>query len=268
MVQNFFDRLRGYYISVAMVLRGEADAASVFANTTDVGMSRELAYAEFLKLHVPSKCNVFLGGFLFDDDGSESKQLDIIIATDTAPRFNFHNKDGSGKSFSPVEGTLGVVSVKSTLDRAQLFDALEGIASIPPTRGLEGRVNILLKIKNYDDWPMKIVYASKSIAPDTLLAHLNEYYVAHPEIPLNRRPNFIHIAGSCLIVRAQEGMSLHDRGSGANEPLILGTYRLVTTDSDVQAIVWTLNQLQQHATASTHILFSYDSIINKVSGLP
>jgi len=268
MAQNFFDRLRTYYTKVAEVLRGEADAASVFANTTDIGMSRELAYAEFLKQHAPSKCNVFLGGFLFDDDGTESKQLDIIITTDTAPRFNFHNKDGSGKSFSPVEGTLGVVSVKSTLNRAELFDALGGIASIPPTRVLEGRVNVLLKIKNYDDWPVKIVYASKGIAPDTLLAHINEYYVAHPEIPLSRRPNFIHVAGSCLIVRAQEGMSLHDRGSGTTESLTLGTYHLVTTDSDLQAIVWTLNQLQQNATASTHILFSYGSLINKVSGLP
>lgn len=268
MAQTFFDRLRSYYTKVAEVLRGEADAASVFANTTDIGMSRELAYAEFLNQHAPSKCNVFLGGFLFDDDGVESKQLDIIVTTDTAPRFNFHNKDGSGKSFSPVEGTLGVVSVKSTLNRAELFDALAGIASIPPTRSLDGRVNFLLTIKNYDDWPVKIVYASKGIAPETLLAHLNEYYIANPAIPLNRRPNFIHVAGSCLIVRAQEGMSLHDRGSGTAGLLAIGTYHLVTTDSDLQAIVWALNQLQQNATASTHILFSYGSLINKVSSLP
>jgi len=160
------------------------------------------------------------------------------------------------------------VSVKSTLNRAELFDALGGIASIPPTRALDGRVNVLLKIKNYDDWPVKIVYASKGIAPDTLLAHINEYYGAHPEIPLSRRPNFIHVAGSCLIVRAQDGMTLHDRGTGVAEPLTLGAYHLLTTDSDLQAIVWTLNQLQQNATASTHILFSYGSLINKVSGLP
>ncbi len=268
MPQNFFSRLRAYYIKVAEVLRGEADAASVFANTTDIGISRELVYAEFLKQHAPSKCNVFLGGFLFDDDGAESKQLDILITTDTAPRFNFHNKDGSGKSFSPVEGTLGVVSVKSTLNRAELFDSLGGIASIPPTRPLGRRVNTLLKINNYDDWPIKIVYASKGIAPETLLAHMNEYYTQNPAVPLNRRPHFIHVAGSCLLVRAQEGMSIHDRGSGTAVPLPLGTYHLMTTDPDLQAIIWTLNQLQQNATASTHILFSYDSIINKVNGLP
>jgi hypothetical protein len=266
--QNFFDRLRSYYTKVAEVLRGEADAASVFANTNDIGMSRELIYVEFLKQHAPSKCNVFLGGFLFDDDGSESKQLDIIITTDTAPRFNFHNKNGSGKSFSPVEGTLGVVSVKSTLNKDELFDALGGIASIPPTRPLGNRVNVFINIKNYDDLPVKIVYASKGIKPQTLLTHLNEYYITNPSIPLNRRPNFIHVVGSCLITRIQEGMSVHDHGSGITESLTVGAYHLLTTDSDLQAIVWTLNQLQQNATVSTHILFSYGSLINKVVGLP
>jgi hypothetical protein len=267
MSQNFFQRLRIYYTKVAEVLRGEADAASVFANTTDIGMSRELAYAEFLKQHAPSKCNVFLGGFLFDDDGAESKQLDIIITTDTAPRFNLNNKDGSGKSFSPVEGTLGVVSVKSTLNKAELFDALEGIASIPPMRSLEGRVSALLKVPSYDDFPLKIIYASKGVAPDTLLAHLNNYYVENPSVPINRRPNFIHVAGSCFIARTQSGMGLQDRGSGTDRVLSVGTYNLLTTDSDLQAIVWTLNELQHHAAISTHILFTYGTLINKVSGI-
>ncbi|WP_157315056.1 DUF6602 domain-containing protein [Chitinibacter sp. GC72] len=267
MAQNFFDRLRDYYKKVAEVLRGEAEAASVFANTTDIGISRELAYAEFLKQHAPSKCNVFLGGFLFDQDGAESKQLDIIITTDTTPSFNFHNKDGSGKSFSPVEGTLGVVSVKSTLNRAELFDALGGLASIPPTRDLGRRVNPSLKLRNYDDWPMKIVYATSGIAPNTVLMHLNEYYVTHPEIPLSRRPDFIHVAGSYFIARIKEDMNMHQLNTGSYEAPNMGTYHLITTDSDVQAIVWTLYRLQVYASASTHIHFQYDFIINKINCL-
>jgi len=92
MTQTFFDRLRAYYTKVAEVLRGEADATSIFPNPTDIGTSRESIYKEFLKQHLPSKCNVFLGGYLFDDDGAESKQLDIIITTDTTPCFNFANE--------------------------------------------------------------------------------------------------------------------------------------------------------------------------------
>lgn len=265
MTQTFFDRLRAYYTKVAEVLRGEADATSIFPNPTDIGTSRESIYKEFLKQHLPSKCNVFLGGYLFDDDGAESKQLDIIITTDTTPCFNFANKCnkcGSGKSFAPVEGTLGVVSVKSTLNKTQLFDALGGIASIPPTRTLEGRVTDQINIKNYEDWPLKIVYATNGIKPETLLIHLNKYYVDNPEIPLTRRPNFIHVAGSCLIVRIQESMSLHDMDSNTAVPLPIGTYHFAPAEPDLQAICWILDQLQQNATASTHILFSYSSLVN------
>jgi hypothetical protein len=264
----FIARLRNYYTKVAAVLRGEADAASVFPNTTDVGMSRERVYAEFLKQHAPSKCDVFFGGFLFDEDGAESKQLDIIVTTDTAPRFHFQNTDGSGKAFSPVEGTLGVVSVKSNLDRSQLFDALGGIASIPPMRSLEGRVNLLLRIKNYDDWPLKVIYATRGIAPATLLSHLNEYYAANPEIPVNRRPHLIHVAGSCLIARAVERMSMHTPSTGTRKTLTIGSYYLLTTEPDLQAVVWVLDMLQVNASASTQILFSYGNLLNKVVGAP
>ena len=44
----------------------------------------------------------FLGGFLFGEDGEESKQLDVIISTDTAPRYDFRNPQGKGKSFGIV----------------------------------------------------------------------------------------------------------------------------------------------------------------------
>lgn len=265
MAKDFYDRLRDYYSDVGKVLVGKADAAAIFPNPTDKGMSREETYAEFLVQHAPSKCNVLFGGFLFDEDGNESKQLDIIVTTDTAPRFNFHN---SGKSFSPVEGTLGVVSVKSTLDKKELFDALSGIASIPPTKSLEGRISTFMKIKNYDDWPLKVIYATDGIAADTLMKHLDDYYYTiNPETPITRRPNFIHVAGKYLVARVIEGMKMQNPKTGEITELTEGQYSLVTTGADVQAIVWTLNQLQLNASASSQILFSYGEIINKVSGL-
>ena len=210
MAGAFFQRLRAYYLDVGAVLRGEAKVASIFPNTTDIGMSRERVYAEFLRQHAPLKCNVFFGGFLFGDDGRESSQMDVLVTTDTTPRFNFHNKDGQGKSFSPVEGTLGVASIKSTLNKNELEDALNGLASIPPTADLAGRVSFALSIKNYEDWPYKIVYASDGIAAQTLLSHLNSFYASNSAIPLERRPNCIHVAGKYVIFRAVEGMNVWD----------------------------------------------------------
>ena len=265
MPQSFFHRLRNYYLKVAEVLRGEADAASIFPNATDIGISRERIYADFLRQHAPSKCNIFLGGFLFDDNGVESKQLDVIVTTDTAPRFDFHNREGGGKSFSPVEGTLGVASIKSMLDRAQLEDALFSIAAIPAMKSLEGRVSITIRITNYDDWPYKIVYATRGLEGETILGHVNSFYAQHPDIPTTRRPHLIHVSGKYVIMRAVPEMTLMSTAGRPEEGLKVGTYFLITRDPDLQGIVWALDGLQQNAAASAQIFFSYGDLINKVN---
>ena len=145
-----------YYTSVGRVLRGEASAASVFPNTVDIGSARERVYAEVLRTHLPSSCNVAFGGFLFDQEGSESKQIDILITNESSLRFDFH-KGGTGKSFACIDGCVGVVSVKSKLDSYQLTDSLSNIASIPDKQPLpDGQIVGGLIIWHYDDWPYKI----------------------------------------------------------------------------------------------------------------
>jgi hypothetical protein len=54
MTQPFYDRLETYFRKVGEVLRGEADAAAIFPNSTDLGMSRERIYADFLRHHLPA----------------------------------------------------------------------------------------------------------------------------------------------------------------------------------------------------------------------
>jgi hypothetical protein len=93
MPSEFYTRLKKYYMKVGEVLRGEADIASIFPNPTDIGMSREMVYAEFLRSHLPSCCNVLYGGFLFNLHGEESKQLDLIVTTDSCPNYSFLSKD-------------------------------------------------------------------------------------------------------------------------------------------------------------------------------
>src|SRR5262245_21533624 len=183
MTDHFFVRLRRYYSDVAAVLRGEAKAASIFPNSSDVGLSRERLYAEFLRQHAPTKCNVFFGGFLFGKDGTESKQLDVIVTSDTTPRFDLHNKDGNGKSFAPVDGTIGAVCIKSTLDKKELEDSLLNIAAVPAMPSLEGRMILGVSIANYDDWPYKVIYASDGISDTILLQHITDFYERNSDIP-------------------------------------------------------------------------------------
>lgn len=269
MPKNIFNRLREYYLKVAEVLRGDAESASIFPNTTDIGISRERVYAEFLRLHAPSKCNVFLGGFLFDIDGNESKQLDVIITTDTTPRFDLHNHEGGGKSFSPVEGCIGVVSSKSTLDKKELHDALSGIASIPEMQSLEGRLSFTTEIPHYEEWPYRIIYANDGLKGETILNHINKYYDKNPNIPLYRRPSLIHVAGKYVIMKCGPGMKLSS-SDGIKKPVQpeLGSYALIMRDPDLHGILWALNSLQENAAASSEILFNYGPLMKKIQLAP
>jgi len=266
MSENCFPLLRKYFLAVAAVLRGEADAASVFPLSSDIGQARELVYARFLRQHAPSKCNVSLGGYLFDEDGATSRQIDVLVTTDTAPRFDLLKRNGIGKAFSPVEGCLGIASIKSKLDRDQLEDSLLGISSVPPTRSLEGRASFTIQIADYDDWPYKIVYATHGVDAHTASKHLEAFYAEHADIPDSRRPNLIHVAGQYALIRVVRGMRLASLATGqvdGTKPA-LGTYKLITSEPDLQAMLWALHALQQNAAVSTEILFDYSHLISKV----
>lgn len=156
MPQPFLDRLRNYFMNVGKVLRGEAGAASIFPNSTDVGMARERVYAEFLRQHLPYGCHVAFGGFLFDQDGRESKQIDLIVTSDSALQYNLNSASGDGKIFSCVDGTIAVVSLKSKLDSKELHDALLNIASIPEKTPLGARLSpgLNLGAEDHEDWPV------------------------------------------------------------------------------------------------------------------
>jgi len=145
-MKNIIDRLKeDYFKRIGEVLKGKAEVASIFPNRPDIGSSREKVYYEFLKKHLPSQCNINYGGYLFNYDGLESKQIDLIVTTDSVPQFNFFNSDYNGKTFAPVEGTSAAISIKSNLDKEQLINALENIRSIPLAKKRKYKIISLFK---------------------------------------------------------------------------------------------------------------------------
>lgn len=82
---------------------------------------------------------------------------------------------------------------------------------------------------------------------------------------MNRRPHQIHVAGKYVIFRILQGMEVGNISGEPSETPETGTFKLMTLDPDLQAIIWVLNDLQQKAVASTVILFNYGEIINKIS---
>ena len=86
------------------------------------------------------------------------------------------------------------------------------------------------------------------------------------EWPIVRRPHLIHVAGKYVIFRITSNMKLMSMSGGdTNEELKIGTYMLITRDPDLQGIVWALDGLQQNATASAQIFFTYGDLINKLN---
>ena len=262
MAGPFFERLKTYFSKVGEVLKGQADVASIFPNATDIGTSRERIYAEVLRQHLPKSCTVSFGGFLFDMEGNESKQIDLIVLNDTSPQFNFHNPSGQGKAFACIDGCVAVASIKSTLDSGQLNDALDNIASLPNKMPLEGRHNPRLIIKNYEDWPYKIIYASDGVLSETALKTINTFYEAKKDIPHYKRPNIIHVCGKYSIVRIEKGAYLSD---GTTRTLLEeNSFSVVPDASDAYSLLRTILEIQLRLDSTKQLFYNYLELVNKL----
>ena len=191
--------------------------------------------------------------------------MDVVVTTDVTPRFDFFNKDGiTGLAFAPVEGTLGAFSLKSDLTGPELHDALENLASIPPTKPLAGRINPALVTLEYEEWPLKVIYAPRGNKPMTLLGQINDFYQRNPQIPLHRRVSIVHVAGSCAIVRGLSDSLIRDHDTGEEWRAPHGAYQLMEVEPDIQAIAHVLNYLHSYAFVSAHINYHYFEIFNRV----
>ena len=261
MTQKFFTRLESYFFNTSKVLRGESDKSAIFPNPSDIGDTREDIFAQILRDHLPVGCVVSKGGFLFNLEGDESKQIDILINSSQSLRFNF-DPDGHRKTFSCVDGCIGVVSVKSDLSRANLIDALDNLASIPRKSDISDRMNPMFKIKNYSDWPYKAIFASKGASCDLICNELNTYYAEHPEIPDNLKPDLVYVAGKYFI----ENTGYEEKKTRKGTTLPAYTFNPLNDGNfaDIAALPSIVVELQNRASAANQIVFRYDSLIDNL----
>jgi hypothetical protein len=160
MAQEFIHRLRRYMNGVIQVLNGHAEASAIFPNTTDNGQSKERIFCEIMRLHAPVSCHIFQGGYVFDINGNESKQIDLIVTDHNSLKYDLHNKSGDGKAFSCIDGTIAAISIKSNLSKNELFDALKNIASIPQGTALSPQnSDPHVKMDGMSDGLLKIIVA-------------------------------------------------------------------------------------------------------------
>lgn len=260
MGKPFFDRLQKYFLDVGRVLRGQANVAAVFPNSSDIGNSREQIYGSFLKEHLPSSCVVVYGGFLFNLNGDESKQIDIIITNDVSPQYVFNSQCGQAKTFRCIEGCIAVASIKSNLNTHELFDSLENIASLPDKQPLGNRGNPMIDLSDYEDWPFKIIYASDGISLANLYSKIDTFYKKKPHISYFNRPNLIHVAGKYNLIRTPPEGSKTRSGKTVPGNIFFPNDK----HPDVLALPYTVQKIQLHAMKSQHILFNYGDLLNSL----
>lgn len=264
MNRDVFHEIKNHYGAIAEELLNQANQARLLENPSDVGTEKEEIYLGFLKRRLARTCDAFLGGYVFDLQGNKSKQIDIIITNGNTPRFQM---SGGNKQIAPLEGIIGIVESKSMLNRHELRDALKKCASIPEMPGPEGILSPFIKSNHqlWFDMPYKIIFAYNGIEKETIVKHINDFYDEYNDVPVNRRPNIIHVLQKYVIFRTLPSMTVFnsDGSSDPNQPNI-GEYRWFNLDSDIVAITWTLNALQDNNFMISHSLFKYSEWINGI----
>jgi len=180
-------------------MAGDKAASSIFPNTSDKGMTREDVLKRFLENHLPKRCEVIKGGFIFDSEGNESSQIDLIVTNDLTLQFKQFEK-----SFNIVEGCYAAISVKTMLDKQGLEDALRNISSIPqmPSAAPDMIISFISNKELILTYPMGIVFAFDGTHIETTLKNIETFYT-ETSIPQNRRPKLIIVNNKYIIVRIE-----------------------------------------------------------------
>ena len=260
MKESIFVRLNKYYTAVGLALAGKRDLSVVLPNPTDKGLSREAAYAEVLRQHLPSTCEVQLGGFLFGQNGDESKQIDIFVTSDLALQYGMAAEQCVRKSFACIDSTVGVASVKTMLDRGGLRDTLNCIASLPSKLPLEGRVPKIVQLSGYEEWPFKVIFALDGLESETIRQHVEEFYSRNTEIPPQLRPNLIHVLGKYCIKR----IAAQGEETRLGKPLDPNTFVVTRNNPDFFGLVLAITQMHKIAMSMRWVLTDYAEMFDKI----
>ena len=245
-------RLVQYFEAVGEVLRGDANKAAIFANPADVGGTREEIFSAFLKSHLPAWCNVDRGGFLFNWEGSESGQLDIVISSGYAPKFIPFQE--TGKVVREIEGVLGITSIKSKLTKNTMEDALKEFARVPQMRTNDSHVNPSLRNVRMEEFIFLHVYASTCDGMDAIFRIVHEFYETNSGIPLNRRPDLIHANSHGVIVKAKRGARYGD------EVLEEGEYYQLDFKTNFFGLSYVIDEIRRRVALLPHVNFQLSDL--------
>lgn len=256
-----------YFQGIADEISNTKNISSVFPNMTDVGDSRENIFLKFLKLHLLPRCSVARGGFIFDLKGNTSKQIDIIVANDFALKFSyFEQYSDNSKNIQAIEGCLAAISIKSTLNKTELEETLNNLASIPPMPAdIVDSINPQLCDRDtYLGFPRKIVFAFSGQSVKTTLKQINKFYSSN-EIHDSQKADLIVVNNSFCIQRVYKGGGQIRNGDIIPE----GTFHPMFSKENRKKfgalpLLWTLMKIQETGLFTPHVLFNYQKYFDSI----
>lgn len=155
--------MQRHYAGLAKRMLSELESISdQMSHSGEKGRNNEAILVEFLRRRLPTRYTVSTGKVVATG-GTESGQVDVIIHDRVeTPAFI----DAHAWSLVPVESVYAVISVKTTLTKSELRDALASLASVralPRTAAsiaIEGRASPVAEDKVLR--PRALVFAFKS----------------------------------------------------------------------------------------------------------
>ena len=186
--------LGDYFNGLTDVLAARAQLAGDSSENIDIGTNREVICEQFLEKHVPKRYTINLGGDIFGVGNTRSGQIDIIINHDMSMNFLENQKPRC-----PVESVTAAISVKSTLNKKELWNALANLATIPqPHPGVTTLGPLKKTPAEYAmSWPALFVFAYNGIEPQTCANHIAEFYSTE-DVAFNRIPRAIVVNGKYI----------------------------------------------------------------------
>lgn len=256
---DIFDKIRIYFQSISDILADERRCSEVFPNPTDMGTIRESALKKFLISHLPKRCDIVSGGFIFDSEGNKSKQLDLIITNDLTLQFK-QFEENAGKSFAAIEGCYAIISVKSTLTKSKLYECLEEFSSIPETPKMKIMPTLQVDKSLTERIPYRCIFAFSGLSKNKIVDHMNEYWGKNPTEE-HKKPDLIIVNNNCVIEKTdskemtlRNGKKIKPHTYLLSERTHLGGYGL-----------WRMIELiQETSNIGSQMIFDFHKYHNKL----
>ncbi len=195
-MKNFYQRITDRMVS-------EVESISeAISHAGEKGRNNEQVLTKFLETYLPKRFAVDTGQVV-SADGTTSSQTDIIIHDRLNTPAVFL---GGASVLVPIETTYAVISVKTTLDKTELADAVKQVESV---RRLKNKASfqysrgVVMKVPAPEEAvlrPRGMVFAFKTKWKDVKTIERCFREVVEP-IKDQFRPNGVCVIDTCLIRR-------------------------------------------------------------------